>query len=86
MDSLMTRIHLLRELKSLHINLCIVDQVLEWICTGVKITQLGVVGHFSYCGVKRSDHPADVHRLDVREVREDACPWSAGGLQIKTIK
>lgn len=64
--------------------MCIVDQVLERICTGVKVTQLGVVGHCSYCGVERSDHPTDVHRLDVGEVREDAGPGSAGGLQIKT--
>lgn len=66
--------------------MCIVDQVLEWICTGVKIAQLGVVGHCSDCGVERSDHPTDVNRLDVREVREDAGPWSAGGLQMKTMK
>jgi len=60
--------------------LCIVDQVLEWICTGVKILQLSVVGNCSYCGVERFDHPTDVDRLDVREVREDPGAWSAGGL------
>lgn len=67
--------------ENLHINLCIVDQVFEWICTRVKIFQLSIVSHGSHCGVERPDHAADVNRLDIREVRECTGAWGAGGLK-----
>lgn len=66
---------------NLHVHLGVVDEILQRVRARVEILQLGVVGDGADGGIEGSDHPADIDRLDVGEVREDPCSWSTGGLQ-----
>lgn len=65
---------------NLHIHLGVVDEVLQRISTRIVILQLCVVGDCPDGGVKRSDYPAHIDRLDVGEVREYSRPWCTCGL------
>lgn len=65
---------------NLHVHLSVVDEVLQRVSARVEILELGVVGDGADRGVKGSDHPADVDRLDVGEVWENSSSWSTGSL------
>lgn len=65
----------------LHVDLGVVDEILQRVSTRVVVLELCVVGDGANGGVMGVDHPADVDQLDVGEVREYSCPWSTGGLR-----
>lgn len=65
----------------LHVDLGVVDEILQGVSTRVVVLELCVVGDGADGGVVGPDHPADVDGLDVGEVREYSRPWCAGGLR-----
>lgn len=65
----------------LHVQLGVVDEILQGVSTWVEVLELCVVGDGAHGGVMWPDHPADVDWLDVGEVGEYSCPRCAGGLQ-----
>lgn len=68
----------------LHVNLGVVDEILQRVSARVVVLELCVVGDGADGGVMGPDHPTDVDRLDVGEVGEYSCPWCAGGLRCCT--
>lgn len=65
----------------LHVQLGVVDEILQGVSTRVEVLELCVVGDGAHGGVMWPDHPADVDWLDVGEVGEYSRPRCAGGLQ-----
>lgn len=65
----------------LHINLGVVNEILQWISARVVILEFCVVGDAPDGGVEGSHHATDIDRLDVGEVGEDSCPWCTCGLR-----
>ena len=64
-----------------HVYLCVVDQVLQGVGTGVVVLELWVVGDGSNGGVEGLDNAAHVDILGVGKVWEDPCPGRVGGLK-----
>lgn len=65
----------------LHVDLGVVDEILQRVSARAVVLELCVVGDSANGGVMGTDHPADVDQLDVGEVWEYSCPWSTGGLR-----
>ena len=64
-----------------HVYLCVVDQVLQRVGTGVVVLELGVVGDGSDGGVEGLDDAAHVDILGVGKVGEYPRPGRVGGLK-----
>ena len=57
-----------------HVYLCVVDEVLQGVGTGVVVLELGVVGDGSDGGVEGLDYATHVDILGVGIVGKDPCP------------
>ena len=65
----------------LHIYLCVVDEILQWVSAWVEVLELGVVGDSPYGRVKGADHTTYIDRLNVWKVREYSHAWWTRGLK-----